>query len=50
MGSSILNEIINLKSHKQMLEVECGIVRHQNHIFSRNQRLAMEREIILGNP
>jgi len=50
MGSKIANDIINLKEHKQMLEAECGTASYDPHIFSKNQRSEMEREIVSGNP
>lgn len=50
MGRQLLDEIINLKAHKQMLEVECGTLFHRRQIFSRNQIHEMEEEICRVNP
>ena len=50
MKCNLLNEIINLKAHKQMLEVESGTSFHRRQIFSRNQLHEMEEEICRINP
>ena len=45
MKKELLDEIINLKSRKQILEAECGTIDHDMHLFTQSQINNMDNDM-----